>query len=166
MFCGCKKLIATPELPATTLAENCYNNMLCRCSITTAPQLPATTLANRCYSMMFYGCNSLVEAPDLPALTLKSYCYGNMFEGCTSLEKAPVLPAVSLNGTYCYYYMFRNCSKLNYVKALFKTLPSTSYTTNWLSGVAASGTFVKSADATWSGTGVSMVPSGWTIVTE
>lgn len=128
--------------------------------------LPATTLANRCYNMMFYGCISLIEAPDLPALTLKTYCYGNMFEGCTSLEKAPVLPAISLNGTYCYYYMFRNCKKLNYVKALFKTLPSTSYTTNWLSGVSSTGTFVKASNATWTQTGVSGVPSGWTVITE
>lgn len=128
--------------------------------------LPATTLAIRCYSMMFYGCISLIEAPDLPALTLKTYCYGNMFEGCTSLEKAPVLPAISFNGTYCYYYMFRNCEKLNYVKALFKTLPSTSYTTNWLSGVSSTGTFVKASDATWTQTGVSGVPTGWTVITE
>ena len=36
---------------------------------------------------------------------------------------------------------------------------------NWVSGVASSGTFVKSKDATWSVTGNSGIPSGWTVET-
>lgn len=48
------------ELPATTLAVNCYQNMFTGCSnLTSAPYLPATTLADSCYFRMFAGCSSL-----------------------------------------------------------------------------------------------------------
>lgn len=36
----------------------------------------------------------------------------------------------------------------------------------WVSGVSATGTFVKSSSATWNKTGSSGVPSGWTVITE
>ena len=55
-------------------------------SLTVAPELPATTLANDCYNNMFKGCTGLTTAPELPATTLASYCYNSMFEGCTSLS--------------------------------------------------------------------------------
>ena len=61
--------------------------------------------------------------------------------------------------------MFYGCTKLNYIKAMFTTRPSTSYTSNWVSGVAATGTFVKNSAATWNVTGVNGIPSGWTVTT-
>ena len=173
MFSGCTGLTQAPELPATTLASNCYSGMFKNCtSLTEVPEnmLPATTLAVGCYGHenlleqgMFYGCISLVKAPNLPATTLAVGCYNSMFMGCTGLTQAPELPATTL-ANYCYTAMFNGCSKLNYVKALFTTTPGNSYTANWLYDVASSGTFVKNPDATWSVTGTSGVPSGWTIV--
>ena len=124
--------------------------------------LPATTLANYCYQNIFNGCSSLSTAPKLPATTLTNYCYKGVFQNCTSLTTAPELLATTLV-TYCYYEMFYGCSKLNHIKALFTTTPSSSYTNNWVSGVASSGTFVKNADATWDVTGSSGIPSGWTV---
>ena len=62
--------------------------------------------------------------------------------------------------------MFKDCSKLRYVKALFTTRPSEETTKDWLSGVAASGTFVKSKNATWNVTGVHGIPKGWKIETQ
>jgi hypothetical protein len=60
MFYGCTNLTTAPELPATTLASSCYQEMFSNCtSLTTAPELPATTLAWSCYNQMFYGCKSL-----------------------------------------------------------------------------------------------------------
>ena len=164
MFNGCSSLTTAPELPVTTLADFCYQNMFYGCSsLTTAPELPATTLATYCYQNMFYGCTSLTSAPELPATTLKTYCYSYMFYGCTSLTSAPELPATSL-ANYCYRYMFQGCSSLNYIKALFLTEPNTKYTSNWVSGVSTTGTFVKNANATWNVTGVSGVPAGWEVV--
>jgi hypothetical protein len=51
-----------------------------------APELPATTLADNCYELMFSGCTLLTTAPELPALELVSDCYNSMFAGCTNLN--------------------------------------------------------------------------------
>ena len=122
MFNNCKSLTKVPKLPATTLASGCYNGMFVNCtSLTTAPELPATTLTYQCYNSMFYGCKSLTQAPVLPATTLVNNCYQSMFNGCTSLTTAPELPATTLaNG--CYYHMFYDCTSLTVVPALPATV--------------------------------------------
>ena len=163
MFQDCTSLTTTPQLPVTTLADLCYCFMFDGCtSLTTAPELPATTLTKYCYSNMFRGCTSLTSAPELPATTLAESCYYQMFSGCTNLTTAPQLPATTLANS-CYYYMFSDCTNLNYIKAMFTTTPSSTQTTNWVNGVAASGTFVKNSAATWTTTGVNGVPNGWTV---
>ena len=166
MFANCTKLTSAPELPAKRLESNCYNCMFEGCtSLTSAPELPATYLVRECYHSMFNGCTSLASAPKLPATTLAWGCYSEMFQGCTSLTSAPELPAKELIRN-CYQLMFKDCSKLRYVKALFTTSPSEETTKDWLSGVAASGTFVKSKNATWNVTGVHSIPKGWKIETQ
>jgi hypothetical protein len=133
-------------------------------SLTTLPSIKNSALANYCYQGMFSGCTSLTTAPTLPQTTLKTGCYQNMFLGCKSLTTAPTLPATKLV-SQCYANMFNGCSKLNYIKAMFTTTPGTSYTNNWVKGVAASGTFVKKNTATWNVSGDSGIPSGWTVQT-
>ena len=166
MFANCTKLTSAPELPAKRLESNCYNCMFEGCtSLTSAPELPATYLVRECYHSMFNGCTSLASAPKLPATTLAWGCYSEMFQGCTSLTSAPELPAKELIRN-CYQLMFKDCSKLRYVKALFTTSPSEETTKDWLSGVTASGTFVKSKNATWNVTGVHSIPKGWKIETQ
>ena len=165
MFQGCTSLTTTPELPAMTLANSCYYNMFRECtSLITTPELPAMTLANSCYREMFAACSNLTTAPELPATTLVDSCYIFMFYYCTSLTTAPELPATTLVNN-CYRFMFGNCSRLNYIKAMFTTTPSTTYTFSWVDGVAASGTFVKNSAAQWNVSGTNGIPSGWTIQT-
>jgi len=166
MFSGCTSLTTAPELPATTLASGCYQGMFQGCTaLTTAPELPATTLTSDCYNSMFSGCTSLTTAPVLPATTLASACYANMFNGCTALTTAPVLPATSLYKCYgCYHNMFQGCSNLNYIKAMFTSTDS-ECTYNWVSGVAATGIFIKNNAAGWLPTGVNGIPTGWTVET-
>lgn len=191
MFRMCHSLAKAPELPATILVENCYEQMFDECiSLVEAPylqathmekecyrgmfvsctnlkkvqdELPATTLAYYCYYGMFAGC-ALTKAPALPATILAEGCYYNMFLECTSLTKAPVLPAITLVKD-CYKQMFADCTSLNYVKAMFTTTPSNTYTPVWLDNVAANGTFVKNSAATWTNRGSNAVPNGWTIET-
>ena len=118
MFSGCTSLKSAPKLPATTLALGCYSNMFNGCtSLTSAPTLPATTLANYCYIGMFISCTSLTSAPTLSATTLADYCYTGMFNGCTSLTSAPTLSATTL-ADYCYSEMFNGCTNLSSVKML------------------------------------------------
>ncbi len=112
LFLNCSVLTSAPELPATILANYCYQSMFFGCtSLTSAPELPAKTLANGCYLDMFRSCTSLESAPELPATKLAYYCYYDMFSGCTSLESAPELPATKLAND-CYSYMFSGCTSL------------------------------------------------------
>ena len=124
--------------------------------------LPVTTLANFCYSDMFQGCTSLVTAPELPATTLKTNCYKFMFQGCTSLVTAPELPATTLASS-CYYSMFQGCSKLNNITMLATDISASSCLYNWVSGVSSSGTFTKNPNMASLPSGVSGIPSGWTV---
>ena len=188
MFYNCTKLTEAPALPANSLAESCYDNMFAGCTaLTTAPALNATTLADYCYYAMFSGCTSLTATPELNATTLEDFCYAFMFEkcsnlssatalpatiledncydrmfnGCTSLTTAPELPATTL-ATACYREMFKGCEKLNFVTCLATDISAKNCTTDWLYGVAASGTFTKAAGSSWS-TGPSGIPSGWSV---
>lgn len=123
--------------------------------------LPATTLSGECYSYMFSGCTSLTAAPALPATTLASGCYYGMFKGCTSLTTAPELPATTL-WNYSYQAMFSGCTNLNSITCLATGISATNCTTNWVNGVAASGTFTKATNMSNWTTGVSGIPTGWT----
>ena len=164
MFYGCTSLTSAPALPATTLASYCYYNMFRDCTkLTSAPELPATTLADYCYYTMFQGCTSLTVAPELPATTLADYCYYTMFQGCTSLTSAPELPATTL-ANYCYKSMFDGCTKLNSLTVYANNISATNCTTDWLYGVASTGTFRNLGSATYEKDSPSGIPSGWTVV--
>lgn len=161
LFLDCASLIQAPELPATTLMDNCYDGMFCGCtSLSIPPSLPATELSGACYASMFRGCTSLVNAPALPATALYALCYYKLFSGCTSLVQAPELPASTLVN-YSYAYMFENCTSLNYIKCLATNRSAEKCTLDWVKGVAPTGNFYKSQSATWV-TDTSGIPTGWT----
>lgn len=110
---------------------------------------------------MFMGCKSLTTAPTLPATTLANNCYDSMFYDCSSLTSAPALPATTLASS-CYSSMFMSCSSLSSVEVAFTEWTSGA-TTNWIYGVAASGTFTCPSTLP-DERGNSCIPSGWTKV--
>ena len=122
--------------------------------------LPGTWI----FYKLFYNCTGIISAKNLilPATTLANYCYNSMFENCTSLTEAPQLPATTLKN-YCYYNMFYNCRKLNHITMLATDISAYNCLSSWVYGVASSGTFIKNSAATWDITGVSGIPSGWTV---
>jgi hypothetical protein len=66
--------------------------------------------------------------------------------------------------------MFYGCTNLNYIKAMFTTAPGNDYfqTSDWLSGVSSTGTFVMNSAATWNPAdyrGESGIPYNWTVQT-
>ncbi len=192
MFYNCSSITIAPELNATTLYNNCYKEMFKECtSLTTPPpSLPATTLTSLCYyfmfagaslthtpvmsptvlainccQRMFYACNKLETIRlTLPATTLAINCYYGMFAE-TKITQAPVLPAETLVDG-CYNRMFSDCTRLSYIKAMFTTTPSASYTSNWVNNVAATGTFIKNAAAQWDVSGGNGIPTNWAIETS
>ena len=87
-----------------------------------------------------------------------------MFDNCTSLVSAPVLPAARLVAS-CYTMMLSNCTALSYIKMLATSTASSMASSNWVQNVASEGTFVKHPDNTFMSTGISGIPSGWTVET-
>lgn len=163
-----KKLL----LPAVSLKSHCYAAMFQSTKLTEAPELPAVDLKTSCYNSMFQKCADLERAPKLPATDLSVNCYWQMFTECVNLETAPDLLAKKLT-TGCYTKMFCGCSKLKYIKCLATDIPSLqsqACLTNWVDGVAASGTFVRSkiVDEDWNDGDSSGIPPNWTVerVTE
>lgn len=175
MFKGCTSLNRAPELPSKRISTYCYTSMFDGCtSLTTAPMsLPATTAPAGCYENMFCGCSNLTYIPaTLSATTLGDDCYRRMFMYCVSLTASPVLENATFDGTFknCYKEMFFGCTLLSTVTCLNRNLTSsnyTDYTVDWLSGVAATGTFYRYySSATWWDSverGPNSVPAGWTI---
>ena len=49
-------------------------------------ELPATELAEGCYQAMFYGCKGLQRISELPASTLAKNCYKEMFADCSNMS--------------------------------------------------------------------------------
>ena len=87
LFKGNTTLIDASELllPATTLADACYQRMFEGCTnLTTAPKLPAETLVHACYEGMFEGCESLTTAYVKAAYTEVTFKCSDMFDGCTA----------------------------------------------------------------------------------
>ena len=157
LFKNCNVLTSAPELPATTLAGNCYDGMFSGCtSLTAAPELPATTLAGFCYDSMFYGCTSLTDAPELKATKLVASCYDNMFYGCTKLSTVTMLaPSDQISNAtrYCYNWLYNAGTDETVTSRTLKVQDADAYTAlegylpdNWKKGTA--GTTVKKEDNT------------------
>lgn len=163
MYKNCTSLITPPALPATTLANECYLNMFSGCTaLTSIPNLPATQLGYYCYSYMFAACNSLTSV-DLRNVKIDGEGYG-MFAGCNSLQSA------YLNSEWAQSsYMFFGCSGLSYINyPATKTGTNKNIATNWVNGVASTGTFVENPQefgCTWS-VGNNGIPSNWVVTAE
>ena len=107
LFQDCKVLTSAPDLPATTLAVNCYRGMFSGCKkLETAPALLATKLAEKCYLSMFSGCTNLKTAPALPAKELAKDCYDFMFNECTNLSSVTMLaPSAQISKNRLSYWL-------------------------------------------------------------
>lgn len=86
LFRDYRDLVTPPILPATELAENCYDRMFNKTGIVCCPKLPSTSLKENCYIYMFRNCLNLVDGPELPATKLEIYSYGSMMEYCFNLK--------------------------------------------------------------------------------
>ena len=134
---------------------------------------PSGSTFNFCsmfYDMIGLTSNTNTELEDVDGLvmlatTLTESCYESMFQGCTNLITAPFLPATA-GATNCYKNMYNGCTNLTTVKSSL-VAPSASFTDDWLSGVASTGSFFYSKSAKDSGgnttwpSGTSGIPSGW-----
>ena len=140
----------------TKNAKFCY--LFDGCSVlTSAPELPAITLAEDCYQGMFWYCTNLESAPELPATTLMKNCYNLMFGYCEKLSTVTMLaPSTEITGKdKCVYKWLeyagtKASSRILKVKDVdaYNALIGDSYylPDNWKKGTA--GTTVKKEDNT------------------
>lgn len=169
-FNGCISLVNTNDtlanLTSVASGDNTCNDMFRNCSsLVTPPKIPnISTLSKSVFQNMFNGCTSLTSAPALPWTTLAQSCYNGMFLGCTSLTTAPQLPATVL-AQDCYLGMLRS-SGVTWIKMLATDISASNCLSNWTWGVGNTSdrVFVKHIDAQWTTTGVSGVPTNWTII--
>ncbi len=164
MFRNCYVLKNCPDLPATTLAEGCYQEMFGGAGVEKCCALPATTLAASCYRQMFQWCPNITEAPTLSATTGVTDCYREMFTHSVNLRKAS-FALTSLGSNSC-RDMFKECSVLSYVQVAFTDWNSANNGTYyWLSSAPnnANCVFVCPSTLDTSTRGVSTVPSSWTV---
>ena len=169
MFKDCVSLKQAPSaLPAIDAAPRCYFGMFEGCtSLINAPTIAATTCRIGSYnennahlSYMFRNCTSLANPPEIHLTTLAYHALYFMFAGCTSLIRAPHLPAMTL-AEGCYYGIFSRCSSLTEA-SIAATTTATNALTNWLDGVAASGTvYADPSFADLPTDSASGVPTGW-----
>lgn len=89
------------------------------------------------------------------------FCYHNMFYGCENLTAAPELPAKTLEKG-CYSRIFYNCKKLSRITMLATDVSAESCLSDWVWGVASTGTFTKSKEMASSTIGY-YIPTGWTV---
>ena len=146
------------------ISAYCYAHLFEGCTaLYTAPEVPSTSVRSHCYYKMFYGCTNLSTAPSsLPAVTLALSCYESMFENCTSLKKSPnMMPKTIVDVTNALQRMFYGCSVLEEIDIASYTGNFNAAFTNWVAGVAATGTmYYDGPDAT---VGDSAIPTGWLV---
>lgn len=170
LFLNCSGVTTSNDLvlPATTLADSCYESMFEGCTnLLAVPELPALELKTYCYHKMFSGCGSLeIPQSTLPATSIADYCYQRMFYGCASLMVSPILVAERL-GWRSHAYMFYLCPNLRKVTCLANFICDSDqycYSTYWwLGNVSSTGRFYKNPSFNWR-RGGSGVPNGWEII--
>ena len=84
MFRNCTSLTRAPKFRVEGTAYRCCYNMLRQCSNledVSGIELPAMTLSEDCYREMVRQCSKLKTMPILPAKTLAKSCYQQLFSG-------------------------------------------------------------------------------------
>lgn len=150
-----------------TLGSSSMLQMFYQCTkITSTPTIKINNFAgvSACEGM-FYGCtalttNNITLADDCNTTTS---CMKQMFFQCSALTSIPVLtPKVIAESAYL--SLVAGAKKINYIKCLATDISAENATYNWVADVASSGKFVRPAASAdiWT-SGVSGIPSGWTV---
>ena len=150
----------------TTIGDYSCRNMFNGCSLlTTAPDLSSiTSIGIYGFNGMLRDCPLLAIAPDLSSVTsVNNQGCSAMFVNCSALTTAPDLSSVTSVGNSSFENMFVNCSNMSDITSPNVLQWSNGSYGNWVSGVAASGTFHKPSALTVP-VGVNGCPADWTVV--
>ena len=116
------------------------------------------------FHTMFYDETNLRSAKHLilTASSVLYQAYSAMFTNCSNLVAGPIIAAETVLDRGC-DGMFYGCAKLSYINTRFRTTSSNNPLAQWVYHVASKGIFIKNVNATWTYTGDSGVPDGWTV---
>ena len=130
--------------------------------MTAMPDLPATVIGDGSYRTMFFRCYALAGSVTLPASLFTNACYDSLLRETAITEiniqaSGPVYGNSMINMLY-------GCASLSKIEVNFTSWGNIATATqNWVSGVAASGTFIKPS-ALPEEYGPNRIPTGWTVV--
>lgn len=162
LFAYCTPLVSSPDLPSIQLGNYCYSGLLRETSISVLPRLPAQTLKFACYNLIGFQCRNLTSV-QVEGITPATSCMRNAFN-----QSAITTVHVKLQSMtdYALNLAFNGCSALTRIEVDFTSWGNIATATqNWVSGVAASGTFIKPA-ALPEEYGADRIPAGWTVVNK
>lgn len=115
------------------------------------------------YNSMFKDCTSLTSVGAIPTWYLEgSGMCSSMFENCINLEQSPAIFTTSISTSGAFSKMFYNCKKLHTVYCLISNQFSSSGFSQWLTGVADSGTIYLLEGSTLP-TGENGIPETWNV---
>ena len=163
LFYNLGSLVRSPDFSGVTLGRNCYAQILRQTGITAMPQISARTLGTASMASMFYRCYSLTGESVMQQSDPAQGCYQSAFQ-----ETAITSVVIGLESlaAYCLYGAFLGCSNLSRIEVNFTSWGNIATATqDWVSGVAAEGTFIKPA-ALPEEYGTNRIPTGWTVVNK
>lgn len=146
----------------STCTFKLYGNILSLCY---GDDFETHTAAKNTGGYNYVGMFEGTRVTDASNLILPNTLYADdlkyLFVNCTLLTTAPTID-VDTTTNKCLQAMFSGCTNLNYIKCLVKHNTGTNATTDWVLGVAATGTFVKDPNTAWT-SGTNGIPTGWTV---
>lgn len=177
LFDGCTSLVDasgwTPPSSYSSGAIGEFQNLFDGCtSLKKLPKFPAyaTGQAQYGFQYAFRNCTSLERGADITVDYAHQYFFREMYKGCTNLKHSGVMKITGISsGTYnlrAFEGLYNGCSKLTAVcTPMNGTYIGNSYSSNWLSGVPATGTvyYTGGVLSMPSSRNASTIPSGWTI---
>ena len=146
----------------STAVFKAYGNVLSLVNSTSYPQLNSLD-EQYMFNRLFAGTKmTTAENLVMDVDSVAMHACSSMFEGCTALTKSFEMPAATLTNS-CYNEMFKGCSSLNHIRCYATDISAYNCTYNWVSGVSATGTFVKHTSMTGWSTGNDGIPTGWVV---
>ena len=171
MFMECKSLVTGPqEITATTLGARACEWMFGYCaklkSYPSFSEESEATVADNTFYNAFNGCTVMTGTVIVPFKKLGKYTCESMFQNCKNITSA-IIRANDVDAMCSIRYMFKGCSKLNSIEVNFTAWPinyreDRGDTYQWVSGVAASGTFYKPS-ALPTEHGINKIPQNWEV---
>lgn len=167
MFEGCYNITTSPVLPAAVVPASAYRKMFASCThLALMGTIGALTAPGEgAMEEMFTSCGALAAASLYLQRVTGASALDSMFSDCDALASIDMSLLETVTGPLAMNMMLALCPELAAITVGWTTWPTTGNTetmptTDWVTGVAADGTFT--AGALFTTQDESHVPESWT----